>query len=290
MLSIMDAKRTADHVLDIGSGKLADRVGDGDVGAAAGGLLSGGDLEDTVDVDLEDTLEDGLTSAHGRDGSEGEFTERGVVLTVDTLTLEDGELNGLLVVGNSGECPLLDGGDGLATGDDGGEDVALHGNTKGQGNDIQKEEVGGVGRGSLAGEDTGLDSGTVGNGLIGVDALLELLAVEELAEELLDTGDTGGATDKDDLVNGALLDAGILENLGNGLEGAGESLGVQVLETGTGDLHVEVLAIEEGVDLNGGLGTARQSALGALAISPQPPESAGIASEVLVDVLAHVVR
>jgi hypothetical protein len=41
----------------------ADGVGDGDVGAAARGLLSSGDLQDTVDVDLEDDLKDGLTSA-----------------------------------------------------------------------------------------------------------------------------------------------------------------------------------------------------------------------------------
>ena len=276
--------RTVDHVLNLARRELANRVGDGDVGTAAGGLLGGGDLEDTVDVDLEDDLEDGLTGLHGRDGSKGEFTQRSVVLAVDALTLVHGELHGLLVVGNSGESPLLDGGDGLATSNDRGEDVALHGNTQGQGNDVQEEEVGGVGGSGLAGEDTGLDGGTVGDGLIGVDALLELLAVEELAEELLDAGDTGGATDKDDLVDRALLDSGILENLGNGLEGAGESLGVQVLETSTSDLHVEVLAVEERVDLNGGLSTARESALGALAGSPEPPEGAGIAGEVCIAV------
>ena len=270
---------TVDHALNLTRRELANRVGDGDVGAAARGLLSGGDLEDTVDVDLEDDLEDGLASLHGRDGSKGEFTQRGVVLAVDTLTLEHGELNGLLVVGNGGECPLLDGGDSLAAGNDGGEDVALHGDTEGEGNDIEEKEVRGVGRGGLAGEDTGLDGGTVGNGLVGIDALLELLAVEKLAEELLDTGDTGGATDKDDLVDRALLDVGILENLSNRLEGAGESLGVQVLETGTGDLHVQVLAVEEGVDLDGGLGTARQSTLGTLASSPQPAEGTGITRE-----------
>ena len=272
--------RTVDHVLNLARRELANRVGDGDVGAAARGLLGGGDLEDTVDVDLEDDLKDGLAGLHGRDGGKGEFTQRSVVLAVDALTLEHGELHGLLVVGNSGEGPLLDGGDGLATGNDRGEDVTLHGNTQGQGNDVQEEEVGGVGGSGLAGEDTGLDGGTVGDGLIGVDALLELLAVEELAEELLDAGDTGGATDKDDLINARLLDAGILENLGNRLEGAGESLGVQVLETSTSDLHVEILAVEERVDLDGGLSTARQSTLGALAGRPQPPEGTGITREI----------
>lgn len=82
----------ADHLLNLLGGELADRVGNGDVGAAAGGLLSGGDLEDTVDIDLEDNLENGLTSSHGRDGSKSELAQRGVVLAVDTLTLEDREL------------------------------------------------------------------------------------------------------------------------------------------------------------------------------------------------------
>ena len=46
-----------------------------------------------------------------------------------------------------------------------------------------------------------LDSGTIGNGLIGVDGLVELLAVEVILEELLDLGDTGGAADQNDLVD-----------------------------------------------------------------------------------------
>jgi hypothetical protein len=271
-----------DHLLDLVRGKLSDGVGDGDVGTAAGGLLSGGDLEDTVDVNLEDTLKDGLTSSHRGDRSEGEFTERGVVLTVDTLTLEDGELNGLLVIGNSGEGSLLQGRACSTTGNDGSEDVTLHGNTERQRNDIEEEEVGGLSRGSLSGEDTGLDGGTVGNSLIGVDALLELLAVEELGQKLLDLGDTGGTTNEDDLVNGLLLDGSILEDLGNGVDGAGESLGVKVLETGTGDGHLEVLTVEERVDLNGGLGTAGEGTLGTLTSSSETSEGTGIAREVLL--------
>jgi len=68
------SKRTLNHALDLGGGKLSDRVGDGDVGTASRGLLGGGDLQDTVDIDLEDDLEDGVTSLHGRDGSESELS------------------------------------------------------------------------------------------------------------------------------------------------------------------------------------------------------------------------
>jgi hypothetical protein len=178
--------------------------------------------------------------------------------------------------------PLLDGGDSLAAGNDGSENAALHLNTERQGNDVEKQEVGSLGGGGLSGEDTGLNGGTPGDGLVGVDALLELLAVEELGQELLDLGDTGGATDQDDLVNAALRDTRVLEDLGDGLEGAGEGLGVQVLETGTGDGHGEVLAIEERVNLDGGLSTAGEGTLGTLASSSETAESTGIAAQVLL--------
>ena len=273
---------TVDHALNLRGRELTNRVADGNVGAAARGLLGGSDLEDTVDVDLEDDLEDGLAGLHGRDGSEGELSERGVVLAVDTLTLEDGELHGLLHVGNSGEGPLLDGGDGLATRHDGREDVALHGDTERKGDDVKKEEVGGVGRGGLAGEDTGLDGGTVGDGLIGVDALLELLATEEVRQELLDLGDTGRATNEDNLVNLALLESGILQDGGDRVESTSKVLSVEVLEASTGQLEGEVLAIEERVDLNGGLGTAGQGPLGALASSPETTEGTGVVADVLL--------
>lgn len=62
-----------DHVLDVGGRELANGVGDGDVGRTARGLLGSGDLEDTVDVDLEDDLKDGITSLHGRNGSKSEL-------------------------------------------------------------------------------------------------------------------------------------------------------------------------------------------------------------------------
>jgi hypothetical protein len=167
---------TVDHLLDFRGRKLTNGVGDSDVGATAGGLLSGGDLQDTVHVDLEHTLQSSLTGSHGGDGSQGELSERGVISAVGTLTLVDRELDSSLVVHNSGEGTLLDGRDGLATGNDGSEDVALHGNTKRKRNNIKQKQVLGLSGGGLSRQDTGLDGSTVGNSLIGVDALLWRLA------------------------------------------------------------------------------------------------------------------
>lgn len=191
----------------------------------------------------------------------------------------------MLVVGHGGEGALLQAGHGLAAGNDGSEDVTLHGDTQGKGNNVEQEQVGGVGGSGLAGEDTGLDGGTVGDSLVGVDALLELLATEEVAEELLDLGDTGGTANKDDLVDLALVDGSILDDLLHGLDSAVESLGVQVLETSTGDVGGEVLAIEERIDLDGGLGGVGESTLGTLASSAETAQGTGVAGDVLASLL-----
>lgn len=160
------------HLFDVTARELADSVRDSDVGSAAGRLLSGGDLQDTVDINLEDTLESGLTGAHGGERSKSELAQGGVVGTVGTLTLVNGELNGGLVVDDSSEGALLNGRDGLTTVDNGSEDVTLHGNTEGERNNVQKEKVRGLGGSGLAGENTSLNGSTVGDSLIGVDALL----------------------------------------------------------------------------------------------------------------------
>lgn len=163
-----------------------------------------------------------------------------------------------------------------------GEDIPLHSNTKGERNDIEKEEVSGLSGGGLAREDTGLDGSTVGNSLVGVYTLLELLTIEELRQELLDLGDTSGTTNQNDLVNGRLLDCSILEDLSNGFESARESLGIEFFETGTSDSHGEVFTIEERINLNGSLGTAGQGTLGTLASSTESSQGTGIATKVLL--------
>lgn len=57
-------KLTADHVLDLAGRELAHRVGNGDVGTAARGLLCSSDLQDTVYVDLEHDLQDRLAGCN----------------------------------------------------------------------------------------------------------------------------------------------------------------------------------------------------------------------------------
>ena len=91
--------------------------------------------------------------------------------------------------------------------------------TEGERGDIEKEEILSL-LGGITGEDGGLNGGTVRDSLIGVDRLARLLAVEEVGDELHDTGDTGGATDEDDLVDIRLVDLRVAEDLLDGLERA----------------------------------------------------------------------
>ena len=88
---------------------------------------------------------------------------------------------------------------------------------------------------SVARENGGLDGGTVGDGLVRVDRLVGLLAVEEVGDELDDAGNTGRATDEDDLVDVGLVDLRVAEDLLDGLEGGAEEVLAELLETSTSD-------------------------------------------------------
>jgi hypothetical protein len=60
-----------------------------------------------------------------------------------------------------------------------------------------------------------LNCSTVCNSFIRVDGLVGLLAVKVIGNELLDSGDTGGATDKNDLVDLGLVDLGVCKDTVN---------------------------------------------------------------------------
>jgi len=136
--------------------------------------------------------------------------------------------------------------------DESGEDTTSGLNTGGKGSNIEEEEVLSL-LGCVTGQDSGLDGSTVGDGLIRVDRLVGLLSIEEVGDELDDAGDTGRATDEDDLVDVSLVDLGVTEDLLNGVKGAAEQVLAELFETGTGEGGVEVDPLVKGVDFDGGL-------------------------------------
>ena len=269
------------HALDLLLGETALVVGDGNLVRLSGTLLESGDVHDTVGINIKGDLNLGNTTGSGGNASKLELSEEVVVLGASTLTLEDLDQDTGLVVGVGGEGLGLLGGDSGVALNQRSHDTTSGLNTEGKRSDIEKQDlVGGLGR-LVTGQDSGLDGGTVGNGLIGVDGLVGVL-VEEVGDELLDLGDTGGTTDKDDLVDGGLVNLGVTEDTLNGLHGAAEEILAELFETGTGDGGVEVNTLEERVDLDRGLGSGREGALGTLASGAETTESTGVGGQILL--------
>ena len=96
---------------------------------------------------------------------------------------------------------------------------------------------------------------------------LELLAIEEVTQQLLNSRDTSGTTNKHDLVDLGLVDIGILQYLPYRVQGTRKRFGVQIFESGASDLSVEIFTIKQRIDLNSGLGPIGQRSLGPLACS-----------------------
>ena len=251
-----------------------------DLSLAARSTVLGSDLQETVSIDLEGGNELGLATGHGGNTVELELAEETVVTALSTLTLVDGEGDGGLVVLNGGEDTRLVGGDGGVTGDDDTENVNLHGNTEGEGSNIEQEEVSGLVRG-LAGKDGSLDSGTVCDSLVGVDRLVRLLAVEEVGNKLDDTWDTSGTTNQDNFVDVGLVDLRVTEDLLDGLESGAEEVLAELLETGTSERGVEIDTLEKRVDLDGGLGSRGEGTLGTLTSSTETTEGTGVGGDIL---------
>lgn len=150
----------------------------------------------TLTIDLKGDLNLRNTTRGRRNVVQVEFTKKVVVLSHGSFTLVDLDPDGGLVVGGSREDLGLLGRNNRVSGDKLGHDTTSGLDTKSQGADIDKKNVTAT---SFARQDTTLDSGTVGNSLVGVDTLRRLLAVEVLLEELLNLGDSSGTADKDDL-------------------------------------------------------------------------------------------
>merc|ERR1719359_1799476 len=205
---------------------------------ARGTLVLGRDVQHTIGIDIECDLDLRHATRGRRDPSELELAEHVVVLGAGSLAFVNLDEHARLVVGVGGEGLGLLGWDGGVTSDEGGHHTTSSLEAKGQRGNIEEQQVG-VASGASS-EHTGLDSRTVGDSLIRVDGASWLFAVEEARDELVDLGDTGGATDHDDLVNGALVNLGVAEHLLDRLESATEEVSTQVLEASTGDGRVEV--------------------------------------------------
>jgi len=268
------------HALNLLLGQATLVVGDDNLVGLASALLESRHVHDAVGIKIEGDLNLGHATGSGRDAGELELAEQVVVLGALALTLVDLDEHTGLVVGEGREDLGLLGGNGGVAGDELGHHATSSLDTERERSNVEQENlVGRLGRG-VAGQNGGLDGGTVGNGLIGVDRLVGLLAVEVVGNELLDAGDTGGAADKDDLVDLGLVDLGVGQDAVHGLDGGAEEILAELLEAGTGDRGVEVDTLEKRVDLDRRLGRRREGALGTLASSAQATQRTGVGRQV----------
>ena len=126
--------------------------------------------------------------------------------------------------------------------------------TKGQRADIEEQDQFHF-FGALTAEDGSLDSGTVRDGRIGIEALVEGFAAEELGQHLLDIRNTGRAADEDDLADLVFSDfitalTAVLQHLLDTGHALLEDVLAELFELGTMQDVFVVLTIGENLNLD----------------------------------------
>ena len=181
-------------------------------------------MHDAVRVDVERDLDLRDAARRRSDAGELERAERLVVAGEVALALEDLDRDGRLVVVGRREGLAALGRDGRVALDELRHHAALGLDAEAQGGDVDEQDVL-----ALALEDTGLEGSADGDDLVGVDALVRVLAGLAL-DELGDGGHTGRSTDEHDVVDVGDLDAGLADDVLERLLGAVEQVLREVLE------------------------------------------------------------
>merc|ERR1719486_1576044 len=248
LVLLRELLRFPDHLLDLLLGQAALVVRDRDLLRCARALVLGADVEDTVRVDLESDLNLRLTARRRRNSGHVELAELVVVLRHGPLAFEHLDGHRRLVVLVRREDLALLGRDHGVTRDQLGHDAANGLDPERQRGHVEEEEVGAT----LTGEDAGLDRRAVRNCLVRVDSAVRLLAVEEVLDERLHLRDARRAADQDDLVDLRLLQARVIHDVLHRAEGLLEEVAAELLEPRPGQRLGEVLAVEEGLNLEAG--------------------------------------
>merc|ERR1719387_861372 len=125
-------------------------------------------------------------------------------LVMDRFSFEDLNQNTWLVISVGGEGLGLLGWNSCVSLDESCHDTSGSFKTKRKWGDIEQQQfrklLGLVG----AAQDCGLDSGSEGDGFIRIDRFAQFFSVEEFRKHGLNLGDSGGSSNKDDLINSGL--------------------------------------------------------------------------------------
>mmetsp|Transcript_9562 Transcript_9562/g.28999 ORF Transcript_9562/g.28999 Transcript_9562/m.28999 type:complete len:93 (+) Transcript_9562:924-1202(+) len=86
---------------------------------------------------------------------------------------------------------------------------------------------------TMPGQDSSLDSSSIGNRLVRVDALVQLLAMEQVLQHGLHLGDTRGASHKHDVMHFRFADLSITQDLLHRLQALAEERHAKLLKACT---------------------------------------------------------
>jgi len=276
--------RVLDHFLDLLLGESTLIVGDGDGLFGSGSLILGAHSHDGVLIDFESDLNLWDTLWCWWDSVHVEFTKVVVVLGKSSLTLEnvDGDGSLLILVGSENLGFL--GWDDSSSWDDLGHDSSDGLNTKGKWGNINEEDILGLFR-LLTTEDTTLNGGTVSDSLVWVDTSVWLFTIEVVLDELLNLWDSSGSTDKYDLIDLALLHTGVIEDLGNWLECFFEKISAKFFESSSSDGFTEINSVHKTINSDLNLMDTGEISLGLLDLVLQLLESSSITLNVFLVLL-----
>merc|ERR1712154_608323 len=213
---VLELLSVVDHTLNLLLGEATLIVGDGDLALLASALVTGRHVQDAVGVDVEGDLNLRNTSGSWRNPSQVKLAKEMVVLGHSPLSLVHLNGDGGLVVAVGGECLGLLGGDGGVPLDEAGHHTSSGLDTKRERSNVKQQKVR-HGLGSVSSQDSSLHRSSVSDSLVRVDGLVQLLPVEEILQQLLDLWDPSGASNQDDVIDGALVHLGVPHGLLHGL-------------------------------------------------------------------------
>ena len=223
-----------DHAVNIFLAHAA--VGlNGDLLLLARAQVFRGHVHDTVGINIEGDLDTGHSA--GRRGDIGKLeTAQGLVAGGHfPLALQHMDINRGLIVGSRGENLALMGRDGGIALNQLRAHTAQGLDAQGQRRDIQQQHIL-----DLAYQHAALDGRAHGHALIRVHALGGLL-VQDIADSILHSGDTGRTAHQDDLVDIAAGDISIGHGLMHRVHGALHQILGQLIELCPGESKVEML-------------------------------------------------
>ena len=82
----------------------------------------------------------------------------------------------------------------------------------------------------VSGKNGSLNCGSIRDGLVGINRLVQFLPIEEILEKLLDLWDPGGASHQDQVVNARLVHLGVPHSFLHGFQSALEQVRAQLLK------------------------------------------------------------